>query len=962
MKKSILLCALSAMALGAGAYQNPVVKGFYPDPSVCRVDSDYYLVNSSFEYFPGVPLFHSRDLVNWEQIGYVLDRESQLKVSGGQIWGGIYAPTIRYNDGTYYMVTTNNSDRGNFLVYTDDPRKGWSDPVWLEQGGIDPSMYFEDGRCYFVSNPDGAIWLSEIEPKTGRMLSEPRKLWAGTGGRYPEGPHIYKRDGWYYLLISEGGTEYGHKVTIARSRDIYGPYESNPANPILTHINQNAQANPIQGVGHADMVQAHDGSWWLVCLGFRIADGQHHVLGRETFVAPVQWNEQGWPVVNTDGTVSLDMDGVATLPEVVPARQSPDWDFNNSTPGMEWNWIGLPVRENYSLTDRRGFLRIKAGDKGLDDFGSPSFLGRRQEDLDFQATTRVEATEGAAAGITAYLCPSAHYDLYVQGGRLMLRYRLGELLHSEEVCAVESGKPVELRVKGDSHNYYLMYSLDGREFKEAGRLNLRYLSSETNGGFTGVFMGLFVEGSGYADFDWFKYMPVVSEVSPKLADANNNPLLDFHFTADPTAVEHNGRLYVYATNDHQQYEAVGRDGKNSYEKIKSLVMMSTDDMVNWTYHGLIDVEKLAPWIIASWAPSVTKRVEKDGKTHFYLYFSNSGYGTGVLTATNPLGPWTSPLEKSLVDASTPGLGDIRVPFDPGVVIDDHGTGWLSVGAGKAGIMRLGKDMISIDSEIVPIPAPHHFEANELNYINGTYVYTYNTDWQDRSDWPLPGEVPTICSMCYMTSTTPLDPDSWKFGNNYLKNSGDYGFTFTNNHTHIHKFCGKWYVLYHSMELQRSFNTDGGFRNVCVDELDVDEPGLRIAMASQTRRGVDQIRPFSPFRVNQAETVAATHGMAFVGGKGAGNMLATPAADSGHMIVRGVEFAKAPKRFIAGASGHGVIEVRRGAPDGALIAELKVDSDRQKEHSAKPAIEAGSVTDLCLVLKGGDLAVDYWQFK
>ena len=189
-----------------------------------------------------------------------------------------------------------------------------------------------------------------------------------------------------------------------------------------------------------------------------------------------------------------------------------------------------------------------------------------------------------------------------------------------------------------------------------------------------------------------------------------NPIRDHVFTADPTAVECGGRLYVYGTNDSEQYEHAE---KNSYEKIKTLAMMSTDDMVNWTYHGNIPVGEIAPWVINSWAPSIVSRVEADGKTHFYLYFSNSGYGTGVLTSTSPVGPWTSPLNKSLVDAQTEGLGDCKVPFDPGAVIDDNGVGWIALGGGKCRIARLGKDMLSIDSEIKQSRPQHHFEANDI---------------------------------------------------------------------------------------------------------------------------------------------------------------------------------------------------------------------------------------------------------
>ena len=312
MRKMTLLLglalSLSCFSQNQQGYQNPVIPGFHPDPSVCRVGDDFYLVNSSFQYFPGVPLFHSKDMVNWEQIGHCLTRPSQLPLHDASAWGGIYAPTIRYNDGTFYMITTNVSDKGNFIVHTTDPRGEWSEPVWVEQGGIDPSLYFEDGKCYLVSNPDNCIFLCQIDPMTGKQLTESKRIWTGTGGRYPEGPHIYKKDGWYYLLISEGGTEYGHKVTIARSRRIDGPYTGNPANPILTHINMNAQGSPIQGTGHADLVEAPDGSWWMVCLAFRPQTGTHHLLGRETFLAPVRWDKGAWPVVNGDGTIALQMD------------------------------------------------------------------------------------------------------------------------------------------------------------------------------------------------------------------------------------------------------------------------------------------------------------------------------------------------------------------------------------------------------------------------------------------------------------------------------------------------------------------------------------------------------------------------------------------------------------------------------------------------------------------------------
>lgn len=959
--KASLCAVLTAFSVGvfAQGYQNPVISGFHPDPSVCRADSDYYLVNSSFEYFPGVPLFHSRDLVTWEQIGHVLTRKSQLTVKGGNVWGGIYAPTIRYNNGIYYMITTDVA-KGNFFVYTDNPRGEWSEPIFLQQQGIDPSLYFEDGRCYMVSNPSDAIWLSEIDITTGKQLTESKIIWGGTGGRYPEGPHIYKRDGWYYLLISEGGTEYGHMITIARSRNIDGPYESNPANPILTHTGKNAQTNPIQGVGHADLVEAHDGSWWLVCLGFRPQSGCHHVMGRETFLAPVEWNAEGWPVVNGNGTIDIDMSHVKTLPQQ-GKKASIDWDFNNDRLGVEWNWIGNPVEKNYSLTERKGFLRVRTSDSSLSQMGvSPSFVGRRQEHIKFQATTKCEPHVDGRTGMTIYMSPTAHYDIYVRNSKVCVSYHVASLQHEKEVCNVDTGR-IYFKVTGNNDLYTLLYSLDGSKYVEAAQFDTRLLSSETTGGFTGVYIGLFAEGKGYTDFDDFRYMELVEEVSPKLTKGHGNPLLDFIFTADPTCVEHNGRLYVYATNDHQQYEAVGRDGRNTYERINSLVMMSTDDMVNWTYHGLIETKKLAPWIIASWAPSIVKRVEDDGKTHFYLYFSNSGFGTGVLTATSPVGPWTSPLPKSLIDAETPGLGDCTVPFDPGAVIDSDGQGWLTVGAGKARIMKLGKDMISIDGSPVPLNTPHHFEANELNYINDTYVYTYNTDWKDYSDWTISDERPTICCMTYMTSKTPLVTDSWKYHHNYLKNPGDYGYDYSNNHTHLHKYMGKWYIFYHTMTLQHSFNSDGGFRNVCVDEIAVDTATLNISMGHQSLEGVKQIKHVNPLTWQQIETTFATQDIKFVPTSESGNMLAQPAKEKGMIILKGVEFKKTPRKFSIVAQGTGTVEVRCNSADGETTAVIDVQSDKTMTFTTPLSTQLSGVKDLYITLKGENLRVDKWTF-
>src|SRR5581483_5212110 len=254
---------------------NPIIPGFHPDPSICRVGDDYFLVTSSFEYFPGVPIFHSRDMGHWRQIGHCLTRPSQLPLPGVQASRGIFAPTIRHHDGVFYMVTTNVTSGGNFVVHTRDPFGAWSEPIWLGQGGIDPSLFFDaDGRVYLTSTytsgpvPDEidpatfswGVQQSEIDIASGRRLTEPRPIWGGTGGKYPEAPHLYRIGGAYYLMIAEGGTEYGHMVTIARGASPWGPWEPCPHNPIVSH---RSLQSPIQGLGHADLVEAADRSWWL---------------------------------------------------------------------------------------------------------------------------------------------------------------------------------------------------------------------------------------------------------------------------------------------------------------------------------------------------------------------------------------------------------------------------------------------------------------------------------------------------------------------------------------------------------------------------------------------------------------------------------------------------------------------------------------------------------------------------
>jgi hypothetical protein len=456
--------------------------------------------------------------------------------------------------------------------------------------------------------------------------------------------------------------------------------------------------------------------------------------------------------------------------------------------------------------------------------------------------------------------------------------------------------------------------------------------------------------------------------------SNSNPLIANVFCADPTAVEYEGRLYVYGTNDEQQFRAVGAAGKNTYERINSLVVLSTEDMVNWTYHGAIDVKAISPWIIASWAPSITSRVEADGKTHFYLYYSNSGWGVGVLTATSPLGPWSDPLGHSIVDGNSAGLGPCSAPFDPGVAIDDNGVGWLTFGGGNpnssgsdylpgnARVVKLGADMISFASPMVPIPAPYHFEANELNYINGTYVYTYNTTWTSRTIWKIAGKpYPSACSMAYMTTKTPLDPGSWAYQSAYFRNPGEFQMEYGNNHTHLQKFAGKYYLFYHSLFPQALRGTQGGFRSLCVNSLAVDEAAVSIEQRDGSVRGASQIKPLNPFEINQAETAANCMDIVYAPAEPTGNMTVCGATSGAWTMVKGADFGAGASYFTASVSGKGRIEAYLDSMDGQPIAAVEFDCKAPANVEAKLLAAVSGQHKLFFVLSGAQLQFDAWRF-
>lgn len=489
--------------------KNPIMPGFYPDPSFCAVGEDYYLVNSTFAYFPGLPVLHSRDLAHWEQIGNVLDRASQLPLGNTGHSRGLFAPVIRYYDGVFYVICTNVSYGGNFVVTAKDPAGPWSEPHYIEGAdGIDPSLFFdEDGTCYYIGthpNPDGCrydgdwfIWIQEFDVKTMKLVGEKKNVWNGAmrGVIWPEGPHIYHIGDYYYIMHAEGGTGPEHCVAVCRSRNIWGPYENYRKNPVLTHRHL-GKAYPIQYVGHADLLQTPAGEWYMVMLAVRPLEG-YTTMGRETFLAKVIW-EDGWPVVNP-GVGMLTDEVEINLPQWEPHGTLPygnkEYDFTRmQEAGVEFLQLRNP-REDMCVFTGDGLEMLLAAET-LKEEASPSYMAIRQTAHNFSAAVNVRTkglTDGECAGIA--LMQNNEYHLRVEAyGREVkaVLCRKGEDTVLG-VCQMQEMDSLDLVIRAEGLKANIL--ADGQIIGEA---DVRELSTEVAGGFVGCTIGMYASANGKA--------------------------------------------------------------------------------------------------------------------------------------------------------------------------------------------------------------------------------------------------------------------------------------------------------------------------------------------------------------------------------------------------------------------------------------------------------------------------------
>lgn len=504
--------------------KNPILSGFYPDPSICAVGEDFYLVNSSFAYFPGLPVFHSRDLAHWEQIGNCMERVSQLPLEGAKHSGGLFAPTIRYHAGIFYVICTNVTHGGNFIVTAQNPAGPWSEPSYLEEAdGIDPSLFFdEDGRCYYIGthpNPAGCqydgdwyIWVQELDLAAMKLVGEVHNVWNGAmrGVHWPEGPHLYKKGEYYYILHAEGGTGPEHAVSVCRSRNVFGPYENNFCNPIFTHRHLGS-AYPIQYVGHADLVETSRGDWYMVMLAVRPLKG-YTTLGRETFLARVIW-EKDWPVVNPGVgmlTDTVEINLPEWKPEAVINQKEKYYDFTKQRSlGAEFLTIRNPQEGSYTLTEKG--LQIKFGKYTLKEKESPSYLALRQENHFFEAAavlSTANLSERKKAGIALVQSNEYHLRAEVSSGAagkikiegFLCKGGQDELVCSREILLTGETLSLHLRVKGLTAEMFWENEETGEDNLLFDKLDISSLSTEVAGGFVGCTVGMYaVEEEETAD-------------------------------------------------------------------------------------------------------------------------------------------------------------------------------------------------------------------------------------------------------------------------------------------------------------------------------------------------------------------------------------------------------------------------------------------------------------------------------
>jgi len=517
----VFTSTIAAAQIAPVNFKNPVLTGFSPDPSICRVGEDYYLVNSSFVWFPAIPVYHSRDLVNWKLIGHGMTRPAQLNLNNVKDKDGIWAVTIRHHDGLFYLIGTASKSGGNFYMTAKDAAGPWSDPVWLKDApGIDASLLWDDnGKCYYTGNrfdfdktwpSQCAIWQQELDLKKQALIGERKILTYGyaNNAASTEGPHVYKVDGKYLLLVAEGGTDYFHAISAHHSNNVFGPYIADKINPVLSH-RQLGKDYPIQAVGHGDLVQTQNGDWWALVLGKRVGEGDF-ALTRETFLCKVKF-ENGTPIFNAGYGKVLMEQPRPDLPWT-PVSPDPERDeFEDSTLALKWHFIRVPKNKWYSLSG--GQLKLKLQPEIADSLVNPAMIVQKLTGGEFEAATKLTfKTEKSneQAGLVIYRNSDSYYMLLKSNSALMLIRKTGG---KKEVIATAAYTALEVYLKAIAGHGKLKFSFgaSANQMTMIGEgQDLKVIAESAVNRFNGPGVGVYVSSNGKtssssATFDWFSY-------------------------------------------------------------------------------------------------------------------------------------------------------------------------------------------------------------------------------------------------------------------------------------------------------------------------------------------------------------------------------------------------------------------------------------------------------------------------
>lgn len=547
-RKIIFIFAI--YSLNAQTFKNPILAGGYPDPSICRVGNEFIMVNSSFEYFPALPIHKSKDLVNWELAGHGLNRleqvSGQINLIDVQSNGGIHAPTIRFHNGKYHIITTNvyydeikqRATATNFIITSSKPEGPWSNPIIIKGApGIDPDIFFDDdGRVWYTGNHqpldptfngETEIWMQELDPNSFQLIGQRFFVWRGAcGGVWAEGPHIYKKDGNYYLLIAEGGTSFNHSIMVAVSDTITGPYVSNERNPIFSsrHLSYD---NWVHSTGHGDLVELEDGRWYVMMLGVRGDVKRKSNMGRETFIAPVSWEIEPydwkerkivWPVIAPQ-TGKILKNNPMIFSETTPNKETYFVDnFNDTNLGLAWNRRRAPMQKMIDLASNSGSLRLYTNHNKLQERKRANFTGIKQTESDFSFETKMTfspASDSDEAGIAIVQKDNNFLSLTLKQSsddialELKLMNEIQTSIASKKID-YNSKQPIQLKVESFNNKYHFYYALENQKFQLLAEAAANHLLSH---GYTGAHIGLYATSNGqmstgYVDFDRVEYKSV----------------------------------------------------------------------------------------------------------------------------------------------------------------------------------------------------------------------------------------------------------------------------------------------------------------------------------------------------------------------------------------------------------------------------------------------------------------------